>query len=152
MICSVCSNICKHRNREGDKKRAVVLVPRDKTDDIIIVGARTKNEVKTILSGMRHPFFVGLMCESDRLVNRFVNREAEFMDSSVAKSILRRRKDTEFGNDGRVLPLVMPSLDKDELCHHRIAFVNELFEKCEVYQLRGQLNAITEAVDKVMND
>lgn len=54
------------------------------------------------------------------------------------------------GNDGKVLPLVMPSLDKDELCHHRIAFVNGLFEKCEVYQLRGQLDAITEVIDKVM--
>lgn len=71
------------------------LLELHKTDDIIIVGARTKNEVKTILSSMRYPFFVGLMCESDRLVNRFVNREAEFMDSSIAKSIFRRRKDTE---------------------------------------------------------
>lgn len=66
-----------------------------KTDDIIIVGARTKNEINAILSGMRYPFFVGLMCESDRLVNRFVNREAEFMDAGVAKSIFRKRKDTE---------------------------------------------------------
>lgn len=71
------------------------LLELHKTDDIIIVGARTKNEVKTILAGMRYPFFVGLMCESDRLVTRFVNREAEFMDTGVAKSIFRRRKDTE---------------------------------------------------------
>jgi len=66
-----------------------------KTDDIIIVGARSKNEINAILSGMRYPYFVGLMCESDRLVNRFVNREAEFMDAGVAKSIFRKRKDTE---------------------------------------------------------
>lgn len=56
------------------------------------------------------------------------------------------------GNDGSVLPLAIPSLDNDELCGYRIAFVNQLFEKCEVYQLRGQLDAMVEAIDRIMSN
>jgi len=56
------------------------------------------------------------------------------------------------GNDGSVLPLVIPTLDNEVLCQYRITFVNELFAKCEVYQLRGQLDAMIEAIDEVLSN
>lgn len=55
------------------------------------------------------------------------------------------------GNNGTILPIEIPSIDTNELCIKRIEFVNQLFEECEVYQLRGQLEDITEFINKTIS-
>ena len=55
------------------------------------------------------------------------------------------------GNDGNLLPIVIPSLDNDELCLNRIKFINSLFESCDIYQLRGQLDSVTKHINDILS-
>lgn len=55
------------------------------------------------------------------------------------------------GNDGKIIPLNLPSLDNEELAIKRIEFINNLFEECDVYQLRGQLEDMTMIINDIMS-
>jgi hypothetical protein len=57
---------------------------------------------------------------------------------------------TPIGNDGTLVPIVIPSLDTKDLYVNRINFVNSLFENCEIYQLRGELEVMTELIDEIV--
>ena len=54
------------------------------------------------------------------------------------------------GNDGGILPLVIPSLDNSTFVKKRIKFINKLFDKCEVYQIRGELESVTNFINNVL--
>jgi len=54
------------------------------------------------------------------------------------------------GNDGSILPLRIPDIDNDDFFRYRISFVNSLFEKCRVFQLRGQLAPMVEYIRQRM--
>lgn len=53
------------------------------------------------------------------------------------------------GNEGTVLPLYIPCVDTIEKSMFRRRFLNELFQDCEIYQTRGQLDDITEYINEV---
>lgn len=55
------------------------------------------------------------------------------------------------GNNGKLLEIIIPSLDTNKLYLNRVNFVNEMFNKCDIYQLRGQLEDITNFVKEKMN-
>lgn len=57
-----------------------------------------------------------------------------------------------YGNDGIILDIVISSLDTDELYKRRVKFINDLFNSCEIYQLRGQLDDITIFVNERMKN
>lgn len=54
------------------------------------------------------------------------------------------------GNNGEILPINLPSLDNENLSVTRINFINDLFNKCEVYQLRGQLEEMTQIINNII--
>ena len=56
------------------------------------------------------------------------------------------------GNNGKILPIYLPSLDNNILSAERISFVNNLFDRCEVYQLRGQLDEMTNIIKKIISE
>lgn len=64
-------------------------------ENIIIVGARTFDEIKSVKQYMKDPFFVGLVCNEDKLIKRFVNREYEYMNNNKAEKIFEKRRWTE---------------------------------------------------------
>ena len=55
------------------------------------------------------------------------------------------------GNDGNILPLNLPSMDNEKLALNRVEFINNLFSKCEVYQLRGQLDEMTRIINEIIS-
>ncbi len=55
------------------------------------------------------------------------------------------------GNKGNILPIDLPSLDNNKLSLKRINFINNLFDKCEVYQLRGQLEEMTNIINRIIS-
>lgn len=57
-----------------------------------------------------------------------------------------------YGNDGIILDVVIPSLDTEELYKRRVKFINDLFNSCEIYQLRGQLDDITMFINERMKN
>jgi hypothetical protein len=81
----------KHGNDFFVKK----ILEMGQTDNIIIVGARTQNEIRTISNFLKFPFFVSLSCNNDIVLKRFINREHMFMDNSTAKSIYIKRNNIE---------------------------------------------------------
>ena len=56
------------------------------------------------------------------------------------------------GNNGKILPINLPSLDNNILSSERISFINNLFDRCEVYQLRGQLDEMTNIIKKIISE
>ncbi len=54
------------------------------------------------------------------------------------------------GNDGNILPLVIPNFDNSKNIKKRINFINKLFDKCEVYQIRGELESVTEFINNLL--
>jgi dephospho-CoA kinase len=60
--------------------------------NIIIIGARSIEEIKTIRSRMEFPFFVGLTCGESKLIRRFIIRESDFMQSNKAGEIFEKRR------------------------------------------------------------
>lgn len=56
------------------------------------------------------------------------------------------------GNNGKILPIYLPSLDNNILSAERISFINNLFDRCEIYQLRGQLNEMTNIINKIISE
>lgn len=64
-------------------------------EDIIVVGARTFDEINAINNYMENPFFVGLICKEDKLTKRFVKREDRYMSSNDAERIFEKRRWTE---------------------------------------------------------
>lgn len=56
------------------------------------------------------------------------------------------------GNNGKILPIYLPSLDNNVLSAERISFINNLFDRCEVYQLRGQLDEMTNIINKIISE
>lgn len=56
------------------------------------------------------------------------------------------------GNNGKILPIYLPSLDNNILSAERISFINNLFDRCEVYQLRGQLDEMTNIIKKIISE
>lgn len=81
--------------KEGPDYFVRVLMERYPGDRKIIVGVRSFSEIDAINKEMKHPFYVGLMCEEDMLLSRFTNREKAFMNEKDAKSIFIRRYDIE---------------------------------------------------------
>jgi hypothetical protein len=55
------------------------------------------------------------------------------------------------GNSGNLLPIVIPSLDEDVFSLKRIDFINDLFRLCDIYQLRGQLDYITQHIHDILD-
>ena len=56
------------------------------------------------------------------------------------------------GNDGTILPIIIPDFDNSIYAKKRIKFINDLFDKCEVYQIRGKLDNVVEFINnKVQN-
>jgi cytidylate kinase len=64
-------------------------------ENIIIIGARSVQEIKTIRSRIKFPFFVGLTCGESKLVRRFITRERDFMLPDKAGEIFEKRRWTE---------------------------------------------------------
>jgi hypothetical protein len=58
---------------------------------------------------------------------------------------------TPIGNNGTLVPIEIPSLDTADLYIERINFINFLFDKCDVYQLRGQLEVLTELINEIVS-
>lgn len=56
------------------------------------------------------------------------------------------------GNNGEILPINLPSLDNKKLSIYRINFINDLLSKCEVYQLRGQLEEMTNIINNIISE
>lgn len=81
--------------KEGNDYFVRVLLERHPEDRKIIVGVRSFEEIATIDFDMKNPFYVGLMCQEDRLLKRFTNRERMFMNEAVAKDIFIKRYDIE---------------------------------------------------------
>lgn len=55
-----------------------------------------------------------------------------------------------YGNDGKLLKLVIPDLDTTQFYLNRIELVNKIFENCKVYQLRGPLDKIAEKMNDII--
>lgn len=55
------------------------------------------------------------------------------------------------GNDGTLLPLVLPSMDTQEFSRHRTMLVNTLFSTCRAFQLRGQLEPMLARIDELLS-
>ncbi len=53
-------------------------------------------------------------------------------------------------NDGTILPLIIPNFDNSTYIKRRINFINKLFDKCEVYQIRGELESITDFINNLL--
>lgn len=81
--------------KEGADYFVRVLMERYPEDRKIIVGVRSFAEIAAIDGKMKHPFYVGLICDEDRLLHRFTNREKNYMNEDVAKNIFIRRYDIE---------------------------------------------------------
>lgn len=64
-------------------------------ENIIIIGARNIEEIKTIRSRIEFPFFVGLTCGESKLIRRFIARESDFMRPNQAGEIFKKRRWTE---------------------------------------------------------
>lgn len=64
-------------------------------ENIIIVGARSFDEINSIHKYMRNPFLIGLVCREDRLTKRFVKREDKYMSVGNAEKIFEKRRWTE---------------------------------------------------------
>lgn len=56
---------------------------------------------------------------------------------------------TPIGNNGTLVPIEIPSLDTKDLYIDRINFVNSLFDNCDVYQLRGELEVMAEIINRI---
>ena len=54
------------------------------------------------------------------------------------------------GNDGTIIPLNIPNFDNSYLSKKRINFINKLFDKCEIYQIRGELDSVTDFINNLL--
>ncbi len=80
---------------EGNDYFVRKLLEMHSSDDIIIIGARSDEELDTIISKTKYPFIVALTCEDRKQENRFVNRENKFMNENTASKIFNKRIDIE---------------------------------------------------------
>ena len=81
--------------KNGNDYFITKLLKEHLNENIIIVGARTFDEVNAIKKYMKNPFLVGLVCNEDRLTKRFVKREDRYMSSNNAEKIFEKRRWTE---------------------------------------------------------
>ncbi len=81
--------------KNGNDYFITKLLKKHLNEDIIIVGARTFDEVNAINKYMKNPFLVTLVCREDRLTKRFVKREDKYMSSNNAEKIFEKRRWTE---------------------------------------------------------
>lgn len=77
--------------KNGNDYFITKLLKKHLNEDIIIVGARTFDEVNAINKYMKKPFLVTLVCREDRLIKRFVKREDKYMSSNNAEKIFEKR-------------------------------------------------------------
>lgn len=82
-------------NKNGNDYFIVKLLKEHLNEEIIVVGARTFDEINAINTYMKNPFFVGLICKEDKLTKRFVKREDRYMSSNNAEKIFEKRRWTE---------------------------------------------------------
>lgn len=54
------------------------------------------------------------------------------------------------GNNGEILGLNIPVIDTAQMSSFRSKFINELFDKCDVYQVRGPLNDVLYTINNLM--
>ena len=87
--------VSKIVSKEGNDYFVRRLLEMHDAENIIIIGARSDEELDTIKAKLQYPFVVALTCEDAKQENRFVNRENKFMDSHVAEKIFTRRIDVE---------------------------------------------------------
>ncbi len=80
---------------EGNDYFVRKLLQMHDSDDIIIIGARSDEELDTIISRTKYPFIVALTCEDRKQKNRFINRENKFMNENTASKIFNKRIDIE---------------------------------------------------------
>lgn len=81
--------------KNGNDYFITKLLKEHLNENIIIVGARTFDEVNAINKYMKDPFLLGLVCREDRLTKRFVKREDKYMSSNNAEKIFEKRRWTE---------------------------------------------------------
>ncbi len=80
---------------EGNDYFVRKLLEMHGTDDIIIVGARSDDELDAISSRLKYPFVVSLTCEDRKQEHRFIDRENQFMRRDTAYKIFNKRIDIE---------------------------------------------------------
>lgn len=71
------------------------ILERHKSENIIIIGARSMAEINAIRNKMHFPFFVGFTCAENEIERRFVERETKFMSQDEARKIFEERKKRE---------------------------------------------------------
>lgn len=81
--------------KNGSDYFIVKLLKEHLNENIIVVGARTFAEINAINKYMKTPFFVGLICEEDKLTKRFIKREDRYMSLNNAERIFEKRRWTE---------------------------------------------------------
>lgn len=86
------SNMVKEHGNDYFVKK---LIEMSKNENIIVIGARSFEEIRAIEQKMQYPFFVGLTCNESKLVKRFVAREYNFMQPDKAEKIFEKRRWTE---------------------------------------------------------
>lgn len=78
--------------KNGNDYFIVKLLKEHLDEDIILVGARTFDEINAINKYMKNPFLIGLICKEDKLTQRFVKREDRYMSSNNAERIFEKRR------------------------------------------------------------
>lgn len=78
--------------KNGNDYFIIKLLKEHLNENIIIVGARTFDEINAINNYMRDPFLVGLVCKEDKLMRRFVKREDRYMGYNNAEKIFEKRR------------------------------------------------------------
>ena len=122
------------------------------------IGVKTNNESSEI----KYIFFIKLdtMIDGCTVKKYDKNNNAETDDwfkpkMQIYQNISGTIKGSDLvpvGNNGEILPINLPSLDNMNLSVARINFINDLFKKCEVYQLRGQLEEMTNIINNIISE
>lgn len=68
------------------------ILETEKSDNIVIIGVRSKKEIETIKNKVKCPFFVGLKCDETKVTKRFVNREISRMEKNIAEDVFIKRR------------------------------------------------------------
>ena len=71
------------------------ILERHKSENIIIIGARSMAEINAIRNKMHFPLFVGFTCAENDIERRCVERETKFMSPDEARKIFEERKKRE---------------------------------------------------------
>lgn len=107
-----------------------------------------------------HIFFIKLdtMIEKCSLIDYKLNRNHnEWLKPKMQlfqniSGTIRGSDLIPYANQGNILKIVIPNLDSQELYLNRIDLINNIFDNCHVYQLRGSLEKILKEINKILED